>query len=86
MIPIYSTTVLYDNINMSVNLYSKTVEENWQLFKTGLLEKHYQICTTIRNHQNLPWINCDIVAWNKESVSIIMLKKLRLGCTLFSKR
>ena len=43
------------NIYMSVNPYSKTAEENWQLFKTGLLESiiKYVPQKTIRNQERL---------------------------------
>ena len=52
---------LYNN-QLSINPCSKTVEENWQLFKTALLESisKYVPQKVIRNQKKLPWINCDI--------------------------
>ena len=52
---------LYNN-QLSINPCSKTIEENWQLFKTALLESisKYVPQKVIRNQKKLPWINCDI--------------------------
>ena len=46
---------LYNN-QLSINPCSKTVEENWQLFKTALLESisKYVPQKVIRNQKNYP--------------------------------
>ena len=55
MIDLYYTYI-------SVDPYSRTVEENWRLFKTGLLESitKYVPQKAIRNQKSMPWINHDI--------------------------
>jgi len=55
MVDLYNAYTLVDP-------YSRTVEENWQLFKSGLLESitKYVPQKVIRNQKSLPWINYDI--------------------------
>ena len=50
------------NTFLSSDPYSRTVEENWQLFKTCLQDSVSKNVPqkTIRNQNSLPWINHDI--------------------------